>query len=235
MTGATVLDNFLVLMDKKSTDTSYRALALIWLDLVLKDIQNRQDSFHWRFLEVIGTTFSTAVDDFDYALSTIAPSIDTQKVIHVYDKTNDRTYRYIPYERFKDIVADESNNEGVPYIFSIGGDNLLLWPRPSAIVTNYIDYVKVIGDAADDSVTILVPDKFKKVVIDGMMEFGFKFDPELGNAVNQNAIYESGIDRMRKENSQMIMENMRPVSHRWKHHRRDLDGREAFPLEKTNY
>lgn len=235
MNGAALLTDFLVLMDKNSNDTSYKALALKWLDLILRDIQSRQDSFHWRFLEIIGATFDTAADDFDYDLDTIAPNRDTEKVIHVYDKTNDITYRYKPYEIFRRVVADETNKTGDPYIFSIAGGDLLLWPVPDSVVSTYIDYVRTIPTAADDSTDLLIPDKYKKVVMDGMMVYGFQFDPDLGNAATQHLIYKSGIDRMRKENSIIITESMQPTSHRWRHKRKGFDGTHHFPLETTNY
>jgi len=303
MTGQGLLDDFLVLQDRKSTDTSYRALALKWLDLILKDIQSRQDGYHWRFLEV-QTFFPTALNTFNYALSTIASDIDTTKVIHVYDKLNDITYKYKPYESFKRFVADEAADGGDPYVFSIFAGNLILWPTPDVtpitgsadgttadklvdstasfttdgttvgmVVTNTtdstkaiitaiddantlsidsnifisgeaysisfavnFDYIKLIGDAADTSATISIPDKFRKIVIDGMKVDGYVFDSDLGDSSKQENRYERGIDRMRKENSTIITENMRPESHRRKHQRRDLDGRHGlFPLDDTNF
>jgi len=133
MTGSNILTDILALCDKNPADTGYRALALIWLDLIIKDIQNRQQAYHWRFLEVLGTTFDLTEDDFDYAFATILSTvkIDTTKAIHVYDKFNDRTYKFIPYERFRELIADETLSKGDPYRFSIFAGNLLIWPIPS--------------------------------------------------------------------------------------------------------
>lgn len=238
MTGSEVLDDFLKIMDKNSNDTEYRALALIWLDLVFKDIQNRQKGFHWRFLE--GTdNFDTAANDFDYVLTTIITPdvIDTTKVIHVYDKTNDRTYKYVPYDRFRRRIADETADTGEPYIFSIWSDDLLLYPVPDGIVTTYIDYVKMITAAADSSATCTIPDKYKNVVYDGLKVHGFQFDPDMGDWKAQQQIYEAGIQRMKDENAVVVSDMGRPVSHRAKHMMKDdVDGMKSvyFPIEDAS-
>jgi len=269
------------------------------LDYVIKDIQNRQQSSHWKFLETIGTQVSLAADDFDYSLATISSStIDTTKLIHVYDKLNDRTYRFVDYSIFRQYIADETRRTGDSWIFSIAGDNLLLFPIPDftaitgtadattankledssatfitdgisigmrvtnttdstyALVTAidsetilsldtnimenlegysiakvvYIDFVKIMSDAADTVTVLDIPDKYKKVVMDGLLEWAYKHDSDLGNPVNQNAIYEAGVDRMIRDNSQYITENVMPISHRNKRYRTDF-----FPLGSENY
>lgn len=236
MTGQSILTDFLVLMDKNADDSDYRALALKWLNLVLDDIQNRQEGFHWKFLEKLGGTFNTAADDFDYALATIASDLDTDKIIAVYDKTYDRAYTYHPYEQFRRLIAaDETNESGEPRIWSIFGGQLLLWPVPDAVVSTSIDYVKVITAATDAATALLVPDKYKAVILDGMLEWGFKFDPEMGNPVTQRQIYEDGIRRMKENNSSLEGDIPETRSHRDRYGRRgDVDGRNSllFPLEQ---
>lgn len=309
MTGQGLLNDLLKIADKSSSDTgvgSYRELGLVWLDYIIKDIQNRQQNFHWRFLENT-TQISLVVDDFDYALTTIASDIDTTKVITIYDKINNRTYRYVDYKTFRMFVADETNQTGDSRIFTIFGGNLLLWPVPNftaitgttdgsttanklidstatfttdgikvgmrvtnttdttyALVTAvdsdtqltldtdimatgeaysiaeavHMDYVKVLIDAVDTATALLIPDKYKMVVMDGLLTWVFKFDKELGNPTTQQQIYELGIDRMIRDNGQIIAENLRPISHRVKHHVRDnVDGKNSlfFPLAGTNF
>jgi len=302
MNGTGILTDILKLCDKNSADTGYRSLALIWFDLVLKDIQNRQQNYHWRFLEVKGAVFDLTADDFDYAFATILPTtkIDTTKAIHVYDKFNDVTYKFVPYERFRELIADEAETGGDPYIFSLYADNLLLWPVPdytaitgtadattvfklrdstatfitdgvmagmratdtvsglTAMITAvdseiqltvdtdifiatdtysikqaaYIDYVKLMSDAADSSATISVPDKFKAVVYDGILKYAYSHDKELGDAKLKSAEYEGGIDKMKGDNTQIIAENVVPVSHRSKLMPTEQVG--EFPLANTN-
>ena len=238
MTGEGILDFILSHCDKNSSDTSYRALALNWLNLIMKDIQARQQGFHWRFLEVLGDSFSTAADDYDYALSTtLTSSIDTTKIIHVYDKTNDITYKFVPYDRFRQYVADETNDTGQSAFFSIFADNLLLYPVPDSTVTTYVDYVKLITDATDATTVLDIPSKYEKVVIDGILEFAYQFDPELGARGDQHTVYEQGIDRMISENQQIIAEISQPVSHRAKYRMKgDVDGKNSlyFPLANDN-
>ena len=224
MTGQAFLTLFLKLTDKNSSDTTYKDLALEWFNLVIKDIQNRQDDFHWRFLEKTATA-PTAVNQFNYELPS---DIDILKIVHVYDKTNDRTYTFVPYERFKASVADETNQTGDQFIFTLWAEELLLYPVPDAIITIYMDYVRLLTALADDSNSTEIPARYDTVLIDGALVWAYKFDPELGDWKAQQAIYQDGIDRMKTENRVIITENVRPLSHRNKGFDR------AFPLAQDN-
>ena len=236
MTGNGIITDILKLTDKNSADTGYRALALVWLDLILKDIQNRQQSFHWRFLEILGATFNTVASTFGYAITTIDGSVecDTTKIIHVYDKTNDWTYTFVPYEKFRERVADESVNTGSSYIWTIFAGQVLLWPVPDAVVATYFDHVRTMPDAADNTTDLLIPNKFKSVLYDGILKFAWSHDSELGDAGAKTLEYEAGIARMISDNGQIISENTTPVSHRDR--ARIGTGRHTglFPLSPTN-
>lgn len=239
MTGSNILDFLLAHADKNSNDTEYRSLGLRWLNLVVKDIQSKQVNFHWRFLEVKGATFNTAANDFDYAFSTILPTtlIDTTKTIHVYEKTNDITFSFVPYERFRQMVADESENTGTSAWYSIFANELLLYPVPDSVIAIYIDYIKLMSAVTDSSNVLDIPDKYEKVIIDGLLEYAYQFDTELGSMADQHVKYLEGVDLMIKENGQIIAENVRPVSHRDKYElRHELDGRNSilFPLDNQN-
>ena len=136
MTGAELLNvicgtsTILGLAQKSASDTVYRASALGWLNLVLKDIQNRQQGFHWRFLEVTGT-LSLVDDQFNYDLVTAFSTIDTQKVVNVYDKTHDTPIPYRDYKKFRQYVAKESNDSGDPLLWTLNQGDLCLYPVPS--------------------------------------------------------------------------------------------------------
>ena len=225
--------------DKNSDDTEYKTLALDFLQETLDDISNRQEGFHWRFLEVLGTTFNTAEDDFDYTLTTIAPNIDTTKFIHVYEKTNDITYRFLPYEIFRQFIADETNEGGTPRVCSIFAGELLLWPVPSSIVATYIDYIRTLTKPTevDNETALLVPDKYRTVVFNGILMRALEYDPELGSKQDKEQEYERGIDRMKKDQAQIIAEDVVPISHRNKYmNHRTLDGKNSFffPLAGTS-
>lgn len=299
MTGQLILDFILSQCDKNSADTTYRALALKWLNLIIKDIDSRQDTYHYRFLEVKGTAFSLTADDFDYDLATIAPSIDTTKVIHVYEKRNDITYKFVAYEMFRELVANEARNTGTTRYYSIFANNLLLYPVPAftaitgtqtnitafklrdaaatfqtdnirvgmqvtntvtgltALVTAidseialsldtdimlglnaysikevaFIDYIKLITAATDSSTALLIPDKYEKVVIDGILTYAYQLDPELGSLADAKTIYEGELDVMIRENRQIIAENNVSISHRVKRNENEFG---AFPLDPEN-
>jgi hypothetical protein len=101
----------------------------------------------------------------------------------------------------------------------------------------HVDYVKMITAATDAAGALDVPDKYEKVVIDGILEFAYLFDPELGAAADQRARFKDGLNSMIRENQQAISENKRPVSHRLKHMMRsDVDRRDSlqYPLDTEN-
>ena len=219
MTGAAFLNTIcgtatvMGLADKSPSDTVYRATVLGWLNLVQKDISNRQQNFHWRFLEA-QKTFNTVASDFDYALATIAADMDTTKAVAVYDKTYERTYKYVDYARFRCAISDETNNKGAPSIFSFFALQLLLYPVPDSIVATYIDYVKMITDLTDAATAGDIPSKYDSVVIDGVLVYVYRVDPQLGNWVQQQAIYEAGVQRMAQDNNMIIAELPQTQSHR---------------------
>jgi len=216
------------LMDKSSSDAKYRASALGWLNLIIQDIQNRQQNWHWRWLEKTATT-STVASQLNYELPT---DIDTNKVLQVYDQTNDFTYRFIPYDRFKRMVADPSNNTGDPKSWTLWANELLLYPVPLSVITVFMDYVSILTDASDNSTELSIPDKYRSVIIDGVLTYAYKFDPEMGNWQNQEAIYEIGIKKMLQDNQSNPAEIVKSESHRYRLMRNKIDGRnsEYFPL-----
>jgi hypothetical protein len=302
LNGSAILDYVLAQADKNSADTAYRALALKWLNLVIKDLQNSQQSFHFRFLEKTAT-LTLVGNQLAYDLATAFTDIDTEKTINVYDKINDYPIPYVDYTKFRQLVAKESDNSGDPRICTIFSGDLLLFPvndytaltgtqtditalklrdasatfitdgvKVGMKVTNtvtgltalvtavdseialtldtdimlaldtysisaivYVDYVKKITAATDTAVELDISDKYEKVVIDGIMEFAYQLDPELGSRADQHSLYEQGKEQMKQENSQIIAENMTPVSHRAKR-QGNSDARNSvlFPLDTEN-
>ncbi len=216
------------LADKDVADTKYRATALGYLNLIIQDIQTRQESFRWRFLEKTAT-MPTVASQLDYDLPT---DIDTNKLVAVFDRTQDRTYKFIPYEKFVRLYPDPSNDTGDPSIYTFFANVLKLYPVPSSVFTVFLNYIKVMTDAADDSTDLDIPDRYRKVIIDGILTFVYKFDPELGDELKQTQLYELGIKRMIVENNQMIDERAQSQSHRSRSHRHLIHGENSllFPL-----
>jgi len=194
MTGESFL-NFLCgtsgrigMLDCNIDDTEYRGLVLQWLNLVIKDIAGRQQDWHYRFLEKT-VTASTVADQLDYDLPT---DIDGYKVFSVLDRTHNHTYRFCPHDKFLRFVPNPSLSTGAPYLYTVWAGNLKLWPVPSSVFTIYLKYVKTLTALADDSNSTEIPAKYDSVVIDGVLVWAYKFDPQLGNADNQARIYEWG-------------------------------------------
>lgn len=230
MTGADFLDRIVELADKSTQDAVYRAKALNWLRLVVKDLQARQDTWHWRWLEKTAT-FNTVDSQHTYDLPT---DMDTHKVFSITDRTDDVTLKYMNYDRFTRLVADPSEDEGLPStIYTLWSDYLKLYPIPDDIRTLYMDYVRVITEPADNTTEIDVPDKYTPVLIDGVMVYVFRYDPTLGDFMGQAQIYEMGVNRMLTENKLVLGDYSRTESHREKWARsNEIQGKNSacFPL-----
>jgi len=235
VTGQNFL-NFLVgktgqigLLDKNVNDTSYRAFMLDCLNLVLKDIQNRQQSWHWRWLEKTATA-PTVAGQIDYDLPT---DVDTNKIFAVYDRTNDRTYGYLPYDEFVKLIADPSNSSGEAVLYTFWASMIKLWPIPASVITFYLDYISLITALTDATVACEIPAKYDNVVIDGALVYGYKFDPDMGDWKQQQAIYEAGIAKMIADNGAMINELGRTQGHRTRCIGADNGKHGAFPLDAS--
>jgi hypothetical protein len=230
MTGAQFLDTLcgsstvLGLSDKNVNDTTWRATVLGWLNLVLKDISNRQQNFHWRWLEKTVTT-PTVIDQHSYDLPS---DIDSNKILSVYDRTADRTLIFKPYDEFVRLVPDPSSSTGSAYWYTLFAKTLRLYPIPASVYTVFMDYVKTITDLADDANTPDIPSKYDHIVINGVLEYIYKFDPDMGDWGTQRKAYESGIDNMIKDNNMSPNEIKIPESKRLS--RRLVTGRGPFPI-----
>ena len=232
-TGAEFLTDLLKLTDKSSNDTGYRSLLLLWCNKILNDIANTQTSHHWRFLEKTGT-MQTAIDQHTYDLPS---DIDTNKMFALYERTNDISLVFVPYWRFVEIVADPSNDSGQSVWWTFYAGTLRLYPVPSAVLTMYMDYIKNLTELADNGNSTDVPEKYEGVIIDGVMAEAYKFDKELGDFTSQYQLYQQGLRRMVTDNSMMIAETTRSISHRERFNRRgDVNGRNSlyFPLSRSN-
>lgn len=235
LSGSAWLDKILNIADKSSQDTAYRAMALDWLNLIVADIANRQTNFHWKFLEKTATA-NTVANQHSYDLPS---DIDGFKIIAIYDRTNDVTYTYVPYELFVRRVADPSASTGGNVVWwTYFADTIRLFPVPDSVWTFYLDYVKLPSEYTDSSSSqIEIPGKYNKVIMDGVLTYVYKFDPTLGDQVAQTQIYEAGIVRMIQDNEQTIAEATQPISHRVKYAAAgEVDGKNSilFPLDSTS-
>ena len=90
-----------------------------------------------------------------------------------------------------------------------------------------MSYVKNMTRAGDNATDIDIPQKYKTVVIDGALMWAYKFDPELGNAVDQARCYEygagggpnnikGGVKGMVLDNTMKLDELQKTSSHRVK-------------------
>lgn len=233
MTGAQFLD-FIVgksgqigMLQKNVNDTSYRAFMLSCLNLVLKDISNRQQQWHWRWLEKTATA-PTVASQHTYD---VPSDLDTNKILAVYERTNDITMKFMPYDKFVRLVADPSADSGNAVIWTFYANTLRLYPVPSAVLTMYMDYIKTITALADSAGTTDVPAKYDTVIIDGALVYAYKFDKNMGDWAKQQVVFEAGVTRMIQDNNMSIGELAISESHRTRIARGTLEGAAVMPLD----
>jgi hypothetical protein len=200
------------------------------LNLTLKDIQLRQENWHWRFLEKTATA-PTVIAQMDYDLPTIAGGstfdIDGHKIFAVFDRTQDLTYVYKPYEWFVKRVADPSNSSGNSVWWTYWAGMLKLWPVPASVWTFYMNCIALITALTDAGVACEVPAKYDSVIIHGALKWAYQIDPKLGSYADMESLYEKGIASMKQDNSMMIAEIGRTESHRNRYEGKET---EPFPL-----
>lgn len=230
MTGAEFL-NFICgtsgkigMLEKNVNDTSYRAFMLDCLNLVLKDISNRQQNFHWRWLEKTATA-PTVASQHTYDLPA---DIDTNKMFAIYERTNDISLKFMPYDKFVRLVADPSNSVGQSVLWTFYANTIRLYPVPSAIITLYLDYIKRITLLTDAAVSTDIPIKYDPVIIDGLMVYAYKFDKDMGDWAKQQMIFEAGVIRMIQDNNMSIADLGQTESHRDRANRFNM-----FPLDSS--
>lgn len=233
MNGQTLISTLMDNCDKdKNADTTYRAMALKWLQYVLGHIDSRQESFHWRWYEKTVTT-DTVVDQFSYDMPT---DMDTNKILGVYDDTNDIDYKYMSPDRMRKYAPDPSEISGTKTIwFSFFAQTLRLLPVPSDVRTIFFDYVRT-TTAPDDGTTELdIPDKYEYAVFAGMMAFAYKYDPDLGDANAQWQLFSSYVDTMVINNGSMPCEIGEPENKRTRFEKRMGTDGGSFPLDDDNF
>ena len=165
--------------------------------------------------------------------------IDTNKLFALYDRTNDRTYKYIPYEKFVKLVADPSNSSGASIWWTFWAKMIKLYPIPASIITFYLDYISLVTALTDAAVSCEIPAKYDPVIIDGVLVYAYMFDRELGDPIAQRKIFESGINGdggvkgMISDNNMMINDGGETESHRVRRGGADNGKHGAFPLDSS--
>lgn len=217
------------ILDKNKGDTKFRATVLDWLNLILKDISNRQQNWHWRWLEETATA-PTVEDQIDYDPPT---DLDTNKIFKIYDRTQDRTYEFVPFNQFREQYPDPSTDTGNPRIWTYFDGQIKLFPVPSSVFQIYIEYIQTITNLADNTNSTEVPVKYDQVIIDGVLTYSYRFDRDLGDLGAQVQLYEAGIQRMIKDNLMTIDQKGRTRSHRDRWGQPLIDGFNSilFPLK----
>ena len=194
-----------------TADTTYRTMVLGWLNLVLKDIASRQDSFHWRFLEAT-SFFDTVASQMTYDLPT---DIDGNKIFSVRRTDGDIRINYVDQHIFDKYVADPTTASGNPDWYSLWANQMKLWPIPGSAISIYVRYIKQVPSVTDStavSTDLANLVKWDDVILSGVLVKARRFDSK--DYSIEKADYENGITRMKSDNSQIIDYNNVTESHR---------------------
>lgn len=122
----------------------------------------------WPFLET-STTFSTAADTKDYALSVVGASI-TQGLREINSlKTDDHVLELIGSDDADIMYPLDTNTTGEPWFWSYWGDTVRLYPTPDAVYTVYVRGYRNASDfgggsGTGDTTEPDLPDPFDNVL-----------------------------------------------------------------------
>ena len=198
-------------VDVQSTDTTYRAIVLNWLNRVLKNIATMQDGFHWRFLEKTAT-FETVEDQHSYDLPS---DIDGYKVFDVRQKEDDIKIEYRTQQWFDENFPDPTVTGGNAYYYTLWASAIKLLPIPSSAFDVYMRYIKTPTALTDDSdSTTDVPSKWDDVIIQGVLAKAYKMERRLQDSLDAKNDFLAGIERMKSDNETIIDYNHVADSHR---------------------
>lgn len=100
---------------------------------------------------------------------------DVDEVVKLYEKTNDTPITFIPFDRFREIYPDLSNDTSlVPDNYSRLVERFYFGPRPTGNIYIYIDYIFQISEVTSAS-TCPFDNKFdpliKALCVKGLAEF----------------------------------------------------------------
>ena len=178
MTGEKFVDQLMYDTDRfqnLTTDTTYRTMALNWLNLAIKDLANEQVGYHWRDLEKT-VEFPTVADQMSYDLPA---DIDTNKIYTVREKENDYKLNYIPQNDFDEAVPDSSVSSGIPRDYIVYAGVIRLYPVPDDAYTIYMRYIKIPTELADDDNSTDFSSKYDNVILNNALVRAFRFDKRL--------------------------------------------------------
>ena len=206
MTGQQFINSIMIDTDRYDnlvTDTTYRAIALDWLNRIVKDISAMQESYHWRWLEKT-STFNTVASQLSYDLPS---DIDGYKVLSLKQTTTDVKLYYIPQEEFNRLYPDPTQHTGNTICYTLYANAIRLYPTPSGAIEMTMRFVKTITALADGSGVTDIPAKYDEIVLHGAMSKAYKFDKRLNESVDSYNKYLTGVERMKTDNG-MIIDNL---------------------------
>ena len=205
-----------------TADTNFQRLVTEWANEALHEIwtgKGMEKTPKWWFLQVTAT-FNTVASQMTYDLPS---TIDGLKVYSLRQKTDDVKLTYLDQrdfdQRFPD--PDDQSGGGNPLWYTIYGRDsttkkpyLRLFPIPASEITMYLRYMTVMDTYDNDTSTdtVILPDKYDSVLLDGILYKWYEFDPERGDSNAKVASFMEGIKKADQDNK-TIDDNMIANSH----------------------
>jgi hypothetical protein len=177
-------------------DANLTTQAEEWLDNILFELEGVG---YWRFLET-SSPVSTVNADYDYAW----PATYSKGMM--ISTSEPRFLVQIPHAAMLPMLNTSTGN---PKLWSRWDDLIHLYPTPvtGSLPTLSLYYYSPITlpteDTSDLSTTVLIPKKFHKFLLDGMIAQGLKhIDDERQDSVQQK--WEQGLLMMMSDNEEFV-------------------------------
>ena len=159
----TLLDNSLRLVDHPITDTNARTRMTICINNALQEIYADMLASHYDLHMQASGTIATVTNQEYVALSSLAAG-DVDKVMGVYQISDDIRLSQITRSNYTSKFADVTTESGNPEEYAIWNKRLYLYPRPSSVITLYIDYWKRVGNLSGTTDTPAFEAKYDALI-----------------------------------------------------------------------
>ena len=173
-----------LLGDYNITDTDLENLLIVGINFALKRM--KQWFMDEGLFDEIGAhdTLLTVANTEYIELAT--ETIDFDQVIKLTERTNDTPIEIIPFDKYREICPDPTADKAsTPEMAAFFANRIYLYPTPSAVVTLYLDYVKLITKVAAGG-TLPFEDKYDELIVAIALEYLIAFlDNKNTNAITQ--------------------------------------------------
>lgn len=168
-----ITDDIKVLADYDIVDTDLDILILKGINLMIKRM--KQWFFDEQLFDEIGKSDTIDTVALQEYVDVGTETIDFDQQVVLAERTNDKPIHIVTFKEYRERFPDPSaNSSNTPDIAAFFDNKIYLGPTPSAIITLYLDYIRLVTKLTAGQ-TLPYEDKYDEVVITGVIEYLVKW------------------------------------------------------------